>query len=71
MEDETQQPTAAAIIALAGAPNAGKSTLLNRILGRRVSIATPKPQTYKLYARRLSAANSIADLRLETEPQFF
>lgn len=33
------------IVALAGAPNSGKSTLLNRILGRRVSIASPKPQT--------------------------
>lgn len=32
-------------VALAGAPNAGKSTLLNRILDRPLAIATPKPQT--------------------------
>ncbi len=32
-------------VAIAGAPNAGKSTLLNRILGRTLAIATPKPQT--------------------------
>src|SRR6056297_1546664 len=32
-------------IAILGKPNAGKSTLMNRILGSKISITTHKPQT--------------------------
>lgn len=45
MENETAETFRAGFVALVGQPNVGKSTLMNKVMGVKIAIATSKPQT--------------------------
>jgi GTP-binding protein Era len=51
---EGQPPTRAGFVALIGAPNAGKSTLLNALVGSKVSIVSHKVQTTRALVRGIA-----------------
>jgi len=54
--DEAREagPTTAGFVALIGAPNAGKSTLLNQLVGSKVSIVSRKVQTTRALVRGIA-----------------
>jgi GTP-binding protein Era len=57
-------------IALIGAPNAGKSTLVNALVGSKVAIVTPKVQTTRALLRGIAMENE-AQLVLIDTPGIF
>ncbi|MCO6389420.1 GTPase Era [Aliihoeflea aestuarii] len=69
MSDETtgiEAPTRSGFVALIGAPNAGKSTLLNQLVGTKVSIVTHKVQTTRAVVRGIATHNRAQIVFLDT-----
>ena len=62
--------TRAGLVALVGEPNAGKSTLMNRIIGSKVSIVTHKAQTTRSRIRGITVRDQTQIVFVDTPGLF-
>ncbi|PCD04257.1 GTPase Era [Sphingomonas spermidinifaciens] len=67
---ETQESTRCGLVAVVGAPNAGKSTLVNALVGQKVAIVSPKAQTTRVRLMGI-ALESQTQLLLVDTPGLF
>ena len=66
----TDTPTRAGFVALIGEPNAGKSTLTNRMVGAKVSIVTHKVQTTRARIRGVAMEGATQIVFVDTPGLF-
>lgn len=65
-EATPDEPTRAGFVAVIGAPNAGKSTLVNRLVGTKVAIVTHKVQTTRFPVRGVAMHGNTQMVLLDT-----
>ena len=64
--DAAADATRCGFVALVGAPNAGKSTLVNQLVGAKVSIVTHKVQTTRTRIRGIALADTAQIVLVDT-----
>jgi GTP-binding protein Era len=66
MTDAAPAPTRCGFVALIGAPNAGKSTLLNQLAGAKISIVSRKVQTTRSLVRGITLEGAAQIIFVDT-----
>ena len=62
----SSEQTRCGFVAVLGAPNAGKSTLVNALVGAKVSIVTQKVQTTRMQVRGIAMKGSAQIVFVDT-----
>ncbi|EAQ29903.1 GTPase [Erythrobacter sp. NAP1] len=63
---DTQTPTRCGVVAVIGAPNAGKSTLVNQLVGQKVAITSAKAQTTRARMLGIALHGSVQMILVDT-----
>ena len=67
---EIQESTRCGLVAVVGAPNAGKSTLVNALVGQKIAIVSPKAQTTRVRLMGIAIEGATQLLLVDTPGLF-